>query len=163
MYIYIYMLHTCTYISFLSNAACSNLSSFLELEVQDITEQYEAHRGLPWLKGRLATQFGGIDLVKHKGNDLRSLGKPIRKSTKAWIITLMPQFRKIFQRCSIPRQTIPPRHWQIIGMEDMDRQLLRSCGSSVASRRRWGNGGKTQATTLHLGVFFGFLLEIDWP
>lgn len=74
---------------------------------------------------------------------------------------LMPQFRKIFQRCSIQRQTIPPGRWHILGLEDMDRQLLRSCGSSVASRRRWGNGGKTQATTLHLGVFSGFLLEID--
>lgn len=79
------MLHTYIYISFLSNAACSNFVEFFELEVQDITEQYEAHRGLPWLKGEsVPTQFGGMDLVKHKGNDLRSLAKPIRKSTKAF-------------------------------------------------------------------------------
>ena len=43
------MLHT--YIFFLSNAACSNLSSFLELEVQDITEQYEAQRMAAMVEG----------------------------------------------------------------------------------------------------------------
>ena len=39
---------------------------------------------LPWLKGEsVPTQFGVMDLVKHKGNNLKSLAKPIRKSTKA--------------------------------------------------------------------------------